>query len=249
MSQPLTGVVRRRLHDLSVHEGWFLLALADMVDSHTKEWRESWPKLTVRLGHRNQWCIKRLAYSLRDHNWLSVKSDGRGVIILLHPERGTPTPYRCSVVANQVSQLVANGVSHLVANRVGQQVANQVAGLDTPPITPSGANAPKRLSVARAKESGGAKDVTETKGPPLPPLSSEAEKAAMKNGHHPTLSPSERISIEQEINHLRVEINRILDVHYDRRDDDEKAKLREFKARVDLDCERIGRLPIYRKRT
>ena len=146
MSQPLTGLVRRRLQDLTVHEGWFLMALADMADSVTREWREPWHRLALRLGHRNKWCIKRIAYRLRDHHWLSVKSDGRGVVITLHPERGKPTPFCSLQVANPVSHQVAKPVSQQVANGIGSQVANRVSSIDIPPHTPPGANAPDRPS-------------------------------------------------------------------------------------------------------
>ena len=244
MSQPLSGIIRRRWSDLPKTEYALIMSLADMVDSTTRQWRTTWTD----LARRSRWPVRTLkhaGYRLRDARWMQIESTGHGIVITLTPDSG-------------LSLRAAGGqpIAHQKCNPLPTRsamgctpVGQPIAPLDNPPYDPPGANAPKRLSVATAKESGGAKDVTGAKGPPLPPFSSEGEKAIKKNGCHPTLSPSERISIEQEINHLRVEINRILDVHYDRRDDDEKAKLKEFKARVDLDCERIGRLPIYRKRT
>ena len=144
MSQPLTGQVRRRLHEISVYEGWFLLALADMVDSNTKEWREPWRKLANRFGKKDQRRIKQIAYRLRDHGWLSIRSDGRGVVFQLHPGKGKTTIFSSSEVGpTRPQQVGPNGPSQVGPSGSYQLGPQGPHHLTSPSHSPSGGNAPR----------------------------------------------------------------------------------------------------------
>jgi hypothetical protein len=242
MSQPLSGQVRRRLHELSVHEGWFLLALADMVDSNTKQWREPWPKLTTRFGHKNQWCIRRLAYRLRDTNWLSIRSDGRGIIITLHPDRGRPTLFGGSQVANPVSNQVAKRVSNQIAKPVGEQVANGVGAIDTPPHTPPRGNAPRtplRGGGGDGPPKGGTENWSNGKSPPASakrPARTERAQTVSVNDVHVPLNGEDKINVEKQLKRVEAGIDRIENSYEAHMGRDEwsqadRTRIRELKAR------------------
>ena len=232
MSQPLTGQVRRRLHEISVYEGWFLLALADMVDHHTQEWREPWYRLVRRFGRKNQWRIREVAYRLRNHGWLSIHSDGRGVIIRIHPNQGRPTVF----------------LSDEVATPGSNQIATPGSSIDSPPHTPPGANAPRtRSKVKRVVDTIPGGELRGSKSPPSSSRSKANKKAAPGRASNGVLAPSERISLEREIDRLQREIARIRGRDPQDRTEDECLKLRAFKARVDHDLLALGQIPIYQR--
>ena len=160
---------------------------------------------------------------------MQIESTGHGIVITLTPDSGL------SLRASG-GQPIAHQKCNPLPTRSAMgctPVGQPIAPLDSPPYDPPGANAPKRLSVATAKEGGEAKDVTRALDPP-PPLFSEGEKDIRKNGlQHPT--PSQIISTEKEMNTHMQEL-RDIRAQYDSSDDWEpkdKDRCRRLRARIE----------------
>lgn len=248
MSQPLTGIIRRRWGDLPKTEYALILSLADMVDSTTRQWRSTWTD----LARRSRWPIRTLThagYRLRDARWLQIQSTGRGIVITLTPESGVSFQQfgRQSIADQKGNPLPTSSATHCLPGR------QPAAGIDRPPITPLGANAPLTPSVfpgsvstpkgvLDVENNGKPAPLGSAKGPgnPIPPRAGHGPK-------RPRLSTSERISLEKESANLVREIDRVRDKHESAEDwtDREKANVARWKARVDELCTQLGSLRLY----
>lgn len=253
MSQPLTGVIRRRLKELSVPEGWFLLALADMVDSETRQWRESWHRLALRLGRKHDRKIRQTAYRLRDDGWLTIQSDGRSVLLTLTPERGCRRADSSSAeVGTKGAYQVGTKSAYQIGTGSAEEVGTIGATIDSPLNNPLGRNAPvtpSSLSESVSAPMGGDEGsngmpspLGSEKGPgrPIPPKPTPEPKRRR-------LGLSERISFEREIARLTKEIDRVRDRHESNEDWTvrERQNVKRWKLRVDECCLQIDQEPVY----
>ena len=235
MSQPLSGQVRilveRVQPRLKVHEGLFLMVLADLIHKDRNSITTDWQEMGKRLGIGSEW-LRQIARRLKRRGILTITKRKYGVEIsfvqdLLSWHRDRCSQHRSGKFETGVPNTVETGVPN--------------TGLTAPLTIPQALPRKDRVSSSDIGSDSHIKEGGKRKC--TPPSSDQ------KNGIHHPVSTSQRITLEREIQRLQTEITRIRAKDNEDRTEDERAKLKEFKVRVDLDCEQLGLVPIYRKRT
>jgi hypothetical protein len=244
VSQPLTGLVRRRLPDLGGKEAILLFALADMIEKGTREWRDTWAKLGKKVGLKK--CpreVRKLAYKLRDRSFIEIRNTGRGILIKLTPESGLKLPTQ-------------SGLKHPTQS-----------GLKHPTLTPPLIIPPENAPVTQPGSKVESQDIHIQGGSCNRSTRASARAAPLefeKNGSNPKpkpkaappaptkpkrrrLSTTELISTEREISRLTKEVDRVRDKHESTEDwsDRERENVKRWKSRVDQLCVTMGAEPLY----